>query len=163
VTATPPLILFTTLARNSRIFQRFMAGSLLDNGSISLREREIMIDRTTALCGSEYEWGVHVAFFAEAAGLSPRQIAATVERAPDESVWSARDGLILRLADSLHGRATIDKELWAELAGEFSDEQLLELIVLAGFYHTVSYLTNALALPLEAGAARFPKDQSISR
>jgi alkylhydroperoxidase family enzyme len=45
---------------------------------------------------------------------------------------------------------------WHELEAEFSPEQLLELIALAGLYHTVSFLTNALALPLEKGAARFP-------
>ena len=34
---------------------------------------------------------------------------------------------------------------------------MLELILLAGFYRTVSYLTNSLALPPEAFAARFPQ------
>ena len=28
-----------------------------------------MIDRTTALCGADYEWGVHIAVFAEKAAL----------------------------------------------------------------------------------------------
>jgi alkylhydroperoxidase family enzyme len=151
----PPLVLFTTLARNPRVFQRFMAGGLLDKGSIGLREREIMIDRTTARCGSEYEWGVHVTFFAEKAELTQDQIRATARGAADEEVWSRRDALILRLADVLHETATIEDELWGELKAEFRDAQLLELIVLAGFYHTVSFLTNALRLPLEPGAARF--------
>ncbi len=150
----PPLVLFTTLARNPRVFQRFMAGGLLDKGAITLREREIMIDRTTARCGSEYEWRVHVAFFAKAAGLSDNEVAATC--APGTASWNGRERLIVRLADALHETATVDADLWRALAAEFSDEQLLELIVLAGFYHTVSYLTNALALPLEEGAARFP-------
>jgi hypothetical protein len=39
---------------------------------------------------------------------------------------------------------------------EHSDEALLELLMLAGFYHTVSYLTNALRLPLELDGTRFP-------
>jgi hypothetical protein len=68
-----PLVLFTTLARNPRVFQRFISGGLLDKRSIGLREREIMIDRTTARCGSEYEWGVHVAFFAAKAKLTADQ------------------------------------------------------------------------------------------
>jgi hypothetical protein len=33
---------------------------------------------------------------------------------------------------------------------------MLELLLLAGFYRTVSYLTNALRLPPEPYAARFP-------
>src|SRR5688572_22461811 len=57
-----PLVLFRTLAVNERVFLRLMAGGLLDRGSITLREREIVIDRTCARCGSEYESGVHVAF-----------------------------------------------------------------------------------------------------
>ena len=61
----PPLALFRTVARNGRVFGRLMAGGLLDKGSLSLREREILIDRTSALCGAEYEWGVHVAFFTD--------------------------------------------------------------------------------------------------
>lgn len=73
----PPLALFRTLAVNERVFLRVMAGGLLDRGSISLREREIVIDRTCARCGSEYEWGVHVAFFAERVGFTPEQVAAT--------------------------------------------------------------------------------------
>ena len=34
---------------------------------------------------------------------------------------------------------------------------MLEIILLCGFYRTVSYLANGLALPLEATAARFPR------
>jgi alkylhydroperoxidase family enzyme len=152
----PPLVLFTTLARNPRVFARFMAGGLLDKGSISLREREIMIDRTTARCGSEYEWGVHAAFFAEKAELTAAQVRATVAGASDDAVWSAREQLIVQLADELHETNSVSDALWPKLSGAFEDEQVLELIVLAGFYHTVSYLTNALRLPLEAYGARFP-------
>ena len=67
-----PLALFTTLARDERLFKKIFAGGLLDRGHLSLRQREIVIDRTTALCRSEYEWGVHVSFFAKRVGLGER-------------------------------------------------------------------------------------------
>src|SRR2546430_16419188 len=73
----PPLSLFTTLARVPRVYERFRAGSLLDRGPLSLRHREIVIDRTCARCGCAYEWGVHVAFFAERVKLTPEQVRAT--------------------------------------------------------------------------------------
>jgi alkylhydroperoxidase family enzyme len=158
----PPLVLFTTLARNPRVFQRVMAGGLLDKGSISLRERELVIDRTTARCGSEYEWGVHIAFFAEHANLTPAEISAIVNGAPDDPLWTPRERLILRLVDSLHETNTIHETLWAALKTEFSDEQLIEFIVLTGFYHTISFVTNALAVPLEENAARFAAYQPSS-
>ena len=37
--------------------------------ALSLRHRELLILRTTARCGAEYEWGVHVQVFAAKAGL----------------------------------------------------------------------------------------------
>lgn len=49
------LSLFTTLARVPRIFDRFRAGSLVDRGPMSLRHREIVIDRTCARCWCAYE------------------------------------------------------------------------------------------------------------
>src|SRR5271168_4304952 len=73
-----PLVLFRTLARSPRLFRRFMAGGLLDTGTITLREREIAIDRVCARCGGEYEWGVHIALFAQKAGFAAAEIAATV-------------------------------------------------------------------------------------
>ena len=150
----PPLVLFTTLAKSERAFSRFMAAGLLDKGPLPMREREVMIDRTCARCGSEYEWGVHIALFAERVGFSRAQVAATTARDP-AGEWTAREVLILRLADELHDTSSIGEALWGELKAVFSDEQILELILLAGFYHTVAYLTNGLKLPLESYGARF--------
>ena len=60
----PPLVLFRVIAGSARAWEKFRAGSLLDRGPLSLREREIVIDRTCALTGCEYEWGVHITTFA---------------------------------------------------------------------------------------------------
>jgi alkylhydroperoxidase family enzyme len=151
-----PLVLFRVLARDLRLFQRFMGGGLLDRGHLTLRQREIVIDRVTARCGSEYEWGVHVAFFAERAGLDETQQRSLVQGGPADTCWSEEDRLLIRLCDTLHERCDIDDALWGELQARFSEGALLELLLLAGFYRTVSCLTNALKLPLEPYAARFP-------
>ena len=151
-----PLTLFTTLARNPRVFGRFMAGGLLDKGTLTLRQRELVIDRACALCGCEYEWGVHVALFGERVGFGAAEQAAIVREGPESPVWSGDERLILRLVDSLHDTARIPEPLWAKLAQQFTSEQLIELIVLAGLYHMVSFVANGLALAPEAFAPRFP-------
>src|SRR4030081_3089522 len=74
----PPLMLFRVVAGNARAWEKFRAGSLLDRGPLSLREREIVIDRTCALTASESEWGVHVSTFSEASHLTDPQVRATV-------------------------------------------------------------------------------------
>ncbi len=153
----PPLTLFRTLAVNERVFLRVMAGGLLDRGSISLREREIVIDRTCARCGSEYEWGVHMAFFAERVGLTPEQAAATCGDVAAAAALPERERLLLRLVDELHDAAQVSEALWTALQARWSDEQLVELVALTGFYHLISFVTNALRIPLEAYGARFPR------
>ena len=153
----PPLALFRTLAVNERVFLRVMAGGLLDRGSITLREREIVIDRTCARCGSEYEWGVHVAFFAERARLSSEEVASTCTE-PANGAFAPRERLLLHLVDELHDTAQVSDALWQALAAEWTPEQLIELIALAGFYHLISFMTNAFRIPREAYGARFPAD-----
>jgi alkylhydroperoxidase family enzyme len=151
-----PLKLFRTMARSPRVLQRMFAGGLLDKGSIALRDRELIILRTCARCDSEYEWGVHVAMFAQRAGLSVQQVAATRAVDPDGAGLSSRDALLFRLVDELHNDANISDATWDGLAAHFSVEQLLELIALTGYYHTISFMTNAIRIDLEPDAARFP-------
>ena len=152
----PPLVLFTTMARDRRLFFKFFNSGLLDRGHLTIRQREIVIDRVTASCGAEYEWGVHVSVYAEKAGLTGDQITSLVTGGPDDKCWDDEDRILIRLCDDLHRHCTIDDELWTQLAAHHSDEAILELLMLAGTYRTVSYLVNGLRLPLEPGARTVP-------
>jgi alkylhydroperoxidase family enzyme len=151
-----PLWLFRVLARDERLFARSMGAGLLDRGHLTLREREIVILRVCANNRSEYEWGVHVASFSAKAGLSEQQVQATLATSVDAPFWTARDRLLLRLCDALQVATQVSEPLWAELAREYSDEALIELLLLNGFYRTISVLTNTLQMPLEDFAPRFP-------
>ena len=67
----PPIALFRTFVRNlpmAEAMHPWGRHELSRSLSVGLREREIVIDRTCARCGCEYEWGVHVAFFAGRSG-----------------------------------------------------------------------------------------------
>jgi alkylhydroperoxidase family enzyme len=153
----PPLMLFRVIAGNPRAWDKFRAGGLLDPGPLSLREREIVIDRTCALTGCEYEWGVHIAFFAKAAELTDEQIRATVYSGADAPCWSASEQALIATVDALHHRATLSDEEFAGLASHHDDAKIFEIILLCGFYRTVSYFANGLDLPRETNAARFPR------
>ena len=153
----PPLTLFTTLARDPRLFGKFMSAGLLDRGNLTLRQRELVIDRVTAKCGSAYEWGVHVTFWGDRAKLKPEEIASLALGGPDDDCWTAEERTLLRTCDALHAECDLDDALWADLAAGFSEEARIELLMLAGFYRTVSYLTNALRLEPEAYAAPLPR------
>jgi alkylhydroperoxidase family enzyme len=153
----PPLLLFRVMAGHARAWEKFRAGSLLDAGPLDLREREIVIDRTAARNGCEYEWGVHVTIFAKAAGLTEEQVRATVLGNADAPCWSAAEQTLIAAVDALHDRATLSDAEFTALSAHYNDAKILEIILLCGFYRTVSYLANGLALPLEPTAARFPR------
>ena len=56
--------------------------------------------------------------------------------------------------DALHDSASIDDRLWPRLAAEFSDPQLLDLFLLAGWYHAISFAANAARVEPEDWAPR---------
>lgn len=151
----PPLVLFRTLATSERAWRKFRAGSLLDRGPLSLRERELVIDRTCALAGNEYEWGVHIATFAAAARLTPEEVAATAGAGSAAPFWTEAERALLEAAEALHARAALSDPEFVALSAHYDADQVLEVLLLCGFYRMVSYVVGGLALPLEPGAARF--------
>ena len=153
----PPLNLFRAVGNNERVLSRMVRGGLLDKGSISIAQRELVILRACAMCGAEYEWGVHVAGFAKKAGFSEDQIAGTCSKSIDVSIWSEEQQMLLQLVDELHVSSHLEDETWRELSKIFAGEQLIELIMLAGLYHAVSFVVNGLNIENETFAPKFPR------
>jgi alkylhydroperoxidase family enzyme len=151
-----PLVLFRTLARSPRVFQKMFAGGLLDKGPLSLRQREIAIDRTTARLDCEYEWGVHIAFFADKVGIGAAEIDAIVHGDASAACWSAEEQALIAMVDDLVDHRTVQPPTWARVRRHFDEAALIEVIALVGYYHTISFLCRALDLPLEPYGARFP-------
>lgn len=155
----PPIALFRTLAHNRPLAEAMRPWGgyeLSPKLSLTLRDREIVIDRTCARCGCEYEWGVHVAYFAEKAGLDAAQITSLTHGDADDSCWTGpRDRLLVRAVDALHDRSDIDADLWGRLAVELDDHQLLDLTMLCGWYHAISFTATAARVPLEAWSPTF--------
>ncbi len=152
----PPLALFTTLARDPRLFGKIFAGGLIDRGHLTLRQREIVIDRTTALCACEYEWGVHLAFFAKKVGFADAHLRSLARGGAQDNCWDGVERLLIRMCDELHAGCTLSDALWNDLHAVFPDEAMLELLMLAGYYRMISYLASALKLPPEPFALPFP-------
>ena len=153
-----PLKLFRTVAHNPAILERFrtIGAYILNFGLIEPLEREIVIHRTTARNGCEYEWGVHVVAFGRPLGLTEDQLRATVHGAANDPVWSERQSLLVRLVDELHDAGTVSDTLWSKLAAEWPPAELVELVATVGFYHLVSFAANALGVEPEDYAERFP-------
>jgi len=151
------LSLFRTFANSTRFLHKGVANLLDAESPLTLRQREIVILRTTANLNCEYEWGVHVAAFAKRAQLTEEQVAATKAGAADASVWSPEEKLLIAAIDQLCAHAKIEDATLAEVQAVWTREQQLEILAPVGNYHTVSFVANTARLPPEPFGARFPR------
>ncbi|MFJ4341654.1 carboxymuconolactone decarboxylase family protein [Streptomyces sp. NPDC088915] len=154
-----PLALFRVLHRNPELASRmFVLGAgLLGHGLLPALDREIVIARVTARSGCAYEWGAHAATLARQAGLGVEQIRATTRIDTATSFpWLPHHAALIDAVDALHDTAQLPQPVWDALCAHYEDAQLLEFLVLAGWYRTISYLANGLLLEEETWGVPFP-------
>jgi alkylhydroperoxidase family enzyme len=156
---SPPFKLFTVLARDERLLLRFTSSSVsyLQPSHVTVRQREVLLLRVTARCRCAYEWGMRVHYFAEEANLNEAQVYASVYGNAEDASWQPNDKMLVQLADELHDTISISDALWKSLRATFSEEAVMQLLLMAGHYRTVAYVANGLRLPLEPEVGRpFP-------
>ncbi len=153
-----PLGLFRTLARHRELAARMrpLGAGILGHGLLAPRVREVVIHRTCALCGAEYEWGVHALAFGQPLGLSVEQLYSTVHGSAEDGVWDGPEHAAFRLADELHESGRVGDELFAELGEYFDAAQIIELAVTAGWYHVIAFVIGTAGVAREPWAPGFP-------
>ncbi|MCK2217045.1 carboxymuconolactone decarboxylase family protein [Actinomadura sp. ATCC 31491] len=159
-----PLLLFRVLHRHPELASRMfpLGAGLLGHGLLPAADRELVIARVTARAGCGYEWGVHAATLAPQAGLTPERLRATATGPGTgggpgtDGSWPPRHAALLAAVDELHDTARLSRPAWDALHAHYEDAQLLELLVLAGWYRTIAYLANGLELEDEPWGVPFP-------
>jgi alkylhydroperoxidase family enzyme len=155
----PPILLFRTLVRNlpmTEAMSTWGSYELSKQLSLSMRDREIIIDRTCALCHCEYEWGVHIDYFAQRVGFSVEQITSLTHGGPSDTCWeNERDRVLIEAVDSLCATAQIKDALWESITQHFTENEILDLLMLTGWYHAICFTANVIHIDLEDGAPRF--------
>jgi alkylhydroperoxidase family enzyme len=150
------LQLFKTFANSPRFLNKAVANLLDKESPLGIRLREIAILRTTSNLDCEYEWGVHVAAFAKAAGLTDEQVAATRLGDGGSPCWSDEERLLIHAIDDLCRAGGIEPATYAEVARTWDLEEQLEIIAICGNYHTICFVANTARLEGERFGARFP-------
>lgn len=150
------LTLFRTFANSARFLRKGVSNLLDKESPLPLRVRELVILRVTALLGCEYEWGVHAAVFARAAGIDAGQLAAITARPLIAADWAEAEAALLAAVDQLVAAGRLDAAARARFAADWTAAQQLEIIALVGNYHTVSMVANVAQLAPEPFAQRFP-------
>ena len=155
----PPLALFRVFARRperARAIHAWGRYYLSRQLALSLRQRELVIDRVTALCGAEYEWGVHVQVFSAKAGLTGEQVRSVTAGHPDDPCWTdPADRAVLRAADALDRDRDLSDADWTSLVTGVGEEGAVDALLICGWDRAISYVARATRLAPEPGAPRF--------
>jgi AhpD family alkylhydroperoxidase len=148
-TGGPPPNLFTTLARHRGLFRPWLrfAGALMPGGTLPREESELVILRVAHLTGCAYEWHHHERLGARA-GLSVEEIT-RVRDGAEAAGWTPRRALLLSAVDELHRDGRIGDALWARLAAQWSDSELIELCLLTGHYIMLAMTITSLGIQLD--------------
>jgi hypothetical protein len=90
------------------------------------------------------------------AGLDRAQLASLTRGGPGDACWTdPAEAALIAAADQLHDGADIDDPGWAALAAGRTPAQVVDVLLLAGWYHAVSYAATAARVDREPWAAGF--------
>ena len=155
--AGTPLNIFGTIAHHPRLLKRFMnyAGLFLNKGLLPAREREIVILRVGWNCQSVYEFGQHT-IIGERVGLTIEEITA-VTRDIGEHNWNDRDIALLEMSDDLCADNCVSQRTWEKLRRDWKEDELIELVMVAGTYRLVSGFLNTMGVELDAQTPGWPE------
>lgn len=141
---------FATMFKHPGIYrgQMELGLELNQHGSLSPRERELVILRVAWLCRSPFEWGEHVDV-GKKVGLTSEEID-RVTHGSAAAGWSDHERAVLRAVEDLIGDHAVSDAAWDELAKSWSEKQLIELPGLVGAYVLTAMVYNSLRMrPLE--------------
>lgn len=126
------------------------------NYTIPLRDKELLILRTAWLSRGDYVWGRHN-IMGQNAGLTDEEIQ-RITRGPDAPGWSDFDATLLRAADGLHLSRFVSETTWDALAERYTQEQLVEVVLIVGNYTQLTMFQNTLGVQLPPDIEGLPED-----
>jgi alkylhydroperoxidase family enzyme len=152
-----PLNIFGTIAHHPKLLKRFMnfAGLFLNKGLLPAREREIVILRVGWNCQSVYEFGQHTVI-GQRVGLSLTEIEA-LTKMTSEYQWSDRDATLITMSDDLCNDNCVSESTWKKLAVDWKEDELIELVMVAGTYRLVSGFLNTMGVELDQDTPGWPE------
>jgi alkylhydroperoxidase family enzyme len=140
----PPIL--GLLARHPHVGAAWLefSGALIDGGSLSERDRELLVLRVGHRTRSGYLLSQHTAM-GEAAGLAPEEIRA-LDGGRHGHGWGDRDRALIRATDELVDQHVLTDATWLDLSKSFDDQQLLELLFVVGSYVCLAMVLNSVGL-----------------
>jgi 4-carboxymuconolactone decarboxylase len=147
--------LHLTLGHAGKIFQarQMLTYALRFDAVTPRRLRELAIMRTASISGSHYELAQHVPI-ALACGYTRAQIDG-LDKWREPGLFPDKDRALLAYVDQVVGRnGDVDDAVFAELAKNFTPQEIVELTITATQYVTTGLLTRSLRIKPEDDGRR---------
>lgn len=152
----PPSNLLATFARHPPFVERWRPlTELFLAGTLPARDRELLILRTAWRCRCDYVWGHHQPI-AQAADMTTAEIDRLM-LTDTSTLWTDHERAVIDAADQLHDEAWISDRTWAVLAESFDDQQLIEVPMVVGHYHSISFTLRSIGVQLEPAFSGFDR------
>jgi alkylhydroperoxidase family enzyme len=142
-----------TLVRHDDLLKAWLGlgEKLLFSSRLSPRERELVVLRVALQTEAAYEWANHVPA-AFAAGISENELRSLVGNSPGD--WPESEAAVLDAVDELCTDNCVSDGTWARLRAGRDELQMLELLMLIGFYRMNAGLLNSVGVSPEPGRPR---------
>lgn len=147
---------YATFANHPDLFQAIGGPSvhILHGNSLPDRAREVAIIRACARARGAYPYRQHVGI-GRSVGVTESEIAALGQLQPvglDEEAW-----ILVDIMDGLYRDNDLDDGLWARAQAVFSNDQIMDVILICGFYGLISAVLNVARTRLEPGSDSLPR------
>jgi 4-carboxymuconolactone decarboxylase len=148
------LIFSRVLVRSPRMYRTFVAhlGELIARSNLPPRDRQIVCLRMLELCEDVYEKTHHLTI-SRKVGLTEDEISAILQG--QGACLTAFDCTVLQATHELFRDQCISDATWQRLAERYSEQQLMEIVFLAGCYQTMAKLTRSFGMQLEPDLESF--------
>lgn len=145
-----PLAIFRALAHAETVFPPLMdvARVILTDMALPRHLRELVILHVGQLSGARYEWEQH-APLARHAQVTGEQEAALGRGDEDAACFSPMERAVLRFTREALESATVTDETFAAVRVSLSPREVVELLIVVGFYRTMCTVMRSVRLPLD--------------
>jgi AhpD family alkylhydroperoxidase len=126
-----------------------MGNSILNKQALPADLRELVILAAARLDGGNYEWAQHVAIGLKA-GCTKEQIAALEALRFDDAVFDTRAAAMLKLVREAVQNTKAEKATVTAAMKFFSTQEIVEILLTAGFYTMLARMTETLDVELDA-------------
>jgi len=157
VDATRVLNIFGTLAHHRHALQHGVAlgGAFMFRSKIGDRHREIVIIRVARNTKCAYEYAQHVKL-APGWGL-PVEQCIDLLRSEVGDAFDDFEKAIVRAVDELCADDVLSDATWAALAAQWDDQQMIEMLMLAGYYRMLAGTLSSAGVEIDEGLEGFPR------